>query len=44
MKYFKYRNINKVQHNADKLFLASLGKDKERKIKKAEERKNFYQI
>ena len=34
MKYFKYRNINKVQHNADKLFLASLGKDKERKIKK----------
>ena len=33
MKYFKYRNINKVQRNADKLFLASLGKDKEKKIK-----------
>ena len=41
MKYFKYRNINKVQHNADKLFLASLGKDKERKIKKSRRTQKF---
>lgn len=41
MKYFKYRNINKVQQKADKLFLASLGKDKEKKIKKSRRTKKF---
>lgn len=41
MKYFKYRNINKVQQNADKLFLASLGKDKEKKIKKSRRTQKF---
>lgn len=33
MKYFKYKNMNKVQRIADKEYLASLGKDKEKKIK-----------
>lgn len=32
MKYFKYRNINKVQKLADKERLASLGKDEQKKI------------
>ena len=35
MKYFKYKNMNKVQRIADKEYLASLGKDKERKIKRS---------
>lgn len=33
MKYFKYKNMNKVKKIADKEYLASLGKDKEKKIK-----------
>ncbi|MBQ8293299.1 MAG: hypothetical protein IJX78_05820 [Bacilli bacterium] len=32
MKYFKYKNINKVQKIADKERLASLGKDEQKKI------------
>ncbi len=35
MKYFKYKNIKKVQKNADKEFLASLGKDQEKKAIKS---------
>ena len=35
MKYFKYKNMNKVQRIADKEYLASLGKDKEKKIKRS---------
>ncbi len=35
MKYFKYKNINKVKKNADKEFLASLGKDQEKKAIKS---------
>lgn len=35
MKYFKYKNINKVQKIAEKEFLASLDKDKEKKIIKS---------
>lgn len=35
MKYFKYKNMNKVKKIADKEYLASLGKDKERKIKRS---------
>ena len=36
MKYFKYRNINKVQQLAYKEHLASLGKDKQKKIKRSD--------
>ena len=36
MKYFKYRNISKVQQLAYKERLASLGKDEQKKIKKSE--------
>ena len=35
MKYFKYKNMNKVQRIADKEYLASLGQDKEKKIKRS---------
>lgn len=35
MKYFKFKNINKVQKIADKEFLASLGKDQEKKAIKS---------
>ena len=35
MKYFKYKNMNKVQRIADKEYLASLGKDKEKKIRRS---------
>ena len=35
MKYFKYKNMNKVRSIADKEYLASLGQDKERKIKRS---------
>lgn len=35
MKYFKYKNMNKVQRLADKEYLASLGKDKEKKIRRS---------
>ena len=34
MKYFKYRNISKVQQLAYKERLASLGKDEQKKIKR----------
>ena len=36
MKYFKYRNINKVQQLANKQRLASLGKDEKKKAKRSE--------
>lgn len=36
MKYFKYRNINKVQQLAYKERLASLGKDEQKKIKRSD--------
>ena len=36
MKYFKYRNINKVQQLANKQHLASLGKDEKKKAKRSE--------
>lgn len=36
MKYFKYRNISKVQQLAYKERLASLGKDEQKKIKKSD--------
>ena len=36
MKYFKYRNINKVQQLAYKERLASLGKDEQKKAKRSE--------
>ena len=36
MKYFKYRNINKVQQLAYKQRLASLGKDEKKKAKRSE--------
>ena len=36
MKYFKYRNINKVQQVAYKERLASLGKDEQKKIKRSD--------
>ena len=36
MKYFKYRNISKVQQLAYKERLASLGKDEQKKIKRSE--------
>lgn len=35
MRYFKYKNSNKVQKIADKEFLASLGKDQEKKALKS---------
>ena len=36
MKYFKYRNINKVHQLANKQRLASLGKDEKKKAKRSE--------
>ena len=36
MKYFKYRNISKVQQLANKQRLASLGKDEKKKAKRSE--------
>ena len=36
MKYFKYKNINKVQQLAYKERLASLGKDEQKKIKRSD--------
>ncbi len=36
MKYFKYRNISKVQQLANKQRLASLGKDEKKKVKRSE--------
>lgn len=36
MKYFKYRNISKVQQLANKKRLASLGKDEQKKAKRSE--------
>ena len=35
MKYFKYRNIDKVQQLAYKERLASLGKDEQKKAKRS---------
>ena len=35
MKYFKNKNMNIVQRIAEKEYLASLGKDKEKKIKRS---------
>ena len=36
MKYFKYRNINKIQQLAYKEHLASLGKDEQKQIKRSD--------
>ena len=44
MKYFKYKNMNKVQRIADKEYLASLGKDKEKKIKRSRRLKKILEV
>jgi uncharacterized membrane protein len=41
MRYFKYRNINQIRIIADKEYLASLGKDKEKKILKSRKKKKI---
>ena len=44
MKYFKYRNISKVQQLAYKERLASLGKDEQKKIKRSDRLTKLFMI